>query len=77
VTNAYEAGDTEAMMAAFGRLIRLSQVLYGHGGIRATKALLQARAQPGGPPRPPRLPLGEAERKQLSELVDAVLNPAH
>lgn len=59
LTAAYDRGDTQEMMASFGTLLRLSQLLYGNGGIRATKAVLDALGLPGGPPRAPRLPVDE------------------
>ena len=72
VGRAYDSGDTDDMMRTFGTLLRLSFLLYGSGGIRITKAVLDRLGLPGGSPRPPRLPAGEeataAALKAISEL---------
>ena len=72
VTTAYEDGDTARMMRAFGAVIRLSTVLYGNGGIRATKAVLRALGLPGGFPRLPRLPLDEPATSRVLSDVEAL-----
>lgn len=60
VGRARDAGDTERMLASFAALLRLSGLLYGHGGIRATKAALELLGLPGGVPRRPRRPVDTA-----------------
>lgn len=70
VGQAYDDGDTEQMMTAFGTLLRLSALLYGHGGIRATKAVLGRLGLPGGVPRPPRLPLDADASARLLDQVE-------
>lgn len=66
VGQAYEAGDASSMVERAGQVIRLSNLLYGHGGIRVTKAVLGRLGFDGGPPRAPRLPVPET-------VVDEVL----
>jgi len=51
----YQASDLDGMMEAFGKIARLSGALYGNGGIRVTKAVLNELGLPGGYPRKPRL----------------------
>jgi 4-hydroxy-tetrahydrodipicolinate synthase len=51
------AGDTDGMLAAFGTLLRLAALLYGNGGILATKAVLGQFGLAGGVPRKPHLPM--------------------
>jgi 4-hydroxy-tetrahydrodipicolinate synthase len=63
---AVEAGDLTAAAAAFGVLARLHELLYGNGGIRATKAVLGRLGLPGGTVRPPQDP-------PAVEVVEAVL----
>jgi 4-hydroxy-tetrahydrodipicolinate synthase len=70
VTTAYEEGDLPAMMEAFGVLVRLFGVLYGHGAIRATKGVLGQLGLPGGLPRLPRLPLDAASLTRVVEAVE-------
>lgn len=56
VIDAYRRNDAGALLDRFGRLVRLSAACYGAGGIRATKAVLNALGLPGGYPRRPQLP---------------------
>lgn len=56
VIERYKSGDIAGMMDAFGKVIRLSSALYGNGGIRVTKAVLNQLGLAGGFPRKPRLP---------------------
>jgi 4-hydroxy-tetrahydrodipicolinate synthase len=60
VIDAYCANEARRMTELFGTLLRLSGTFYGAGGIRATKAVLNALDLPGGFPRPPQLPVSEA-----------------
>jgi 4-hydroxy-tetrahydrodipicolinate synthase len=46
--------------------------LYGNGGIRATKAALNALGLPGGYPRPPQLPVPPDEAASIVEQARAL-----
>jgi len=59
VISSYRAGELAELMAAHGALLRLSMTLYGHGGIRTTKAILNRLGLPGGSPRRPRMPVDD------------------
>jgi 4-hydroxy-tetrahydrodipicolinate synthase len=72
VVRAFTDLDSRAMMEAFGKVLRLSTALYGAGGIRATKAVLDAFGLPGGPPRLPQLPVDADTVESLVELVKAM-----
>ena len=72
VIAAYEQGDGDALLDAFGRLARLSTVLYGHGGIRATKAVLNRLGLPGGYPRKPQLPVSDAVVDEVMAVIDTL-----
>jgi 4-hydroxy-tetrahydrodipicolinate synthase len=60
VIEAYRDNDAHRMARLFGTLLRLSGTFYGAGGIRATKAALNALGLPGGFPRRPQLPVPES-----------------
>ncbi len=70
VITAYEDGTGSELLLAFGRLARLSMALYGAGGIRATKAVLNRLGLPGGYPRKPQLPAADATVDRLMKLID-------
>jgi 4-hydroxy-tetrahydrodipicolinate synthase len=70
VIDAFLAGDTAAMMASFGTLVRLSALLYGSGGIRMTKAVLAGYGLPGGIPRKPQLAPTLAEVRRVTARVE-------
>jgi 4-hydroxy-tetrahydrodipicolinate synthase len=72
VIDAYRDNDAHRMGALFGALLRLSNALYGAGGIRATKTVLNALGLPGGFPRLPQLPLPEASASTLLSLIDTL-----
>ncbi len=57
VVNAYRVGDAAALTASFGKLMRLFAAMYGAGGIRATKGVLDRLGFAGGIPRKPQLPV--------------------
>lgn len=57
VIAAAQAGDNAAFLERWGKLMRLFMALYGNGGIRVTKALLNHFGLAGGYPRAPRLPV--------------------
>jgi 4-hydroxy-tetrahydrodipicolinate synthase len=70
VIDCYRKGDLAGMMDAFGRVIRLSSALYGNGGIRVTKAVLNHLGLPGGYPRKPRLPVRDERLTRALTVVD-------
>jgi 4-hydroxy-tetrahydrodipicolinate synthase len=57
VVRAYRTGDAAALSISFGKLLRLFGALYGAGGIRATKGVLDRLGFAGGIPRKPQLPV--------------------
>jgi 4-hydroxy-tetrahydrodipicolinate synthase len=69
VIEAYRQHDAEKMTSLFGKVLRLSGALYPAGGIRATKAVLNALGLPGGYPRPPQLPVPPERAAGIVELV--------
>ncbi|HEY8527911.1 MAG TPA: dihydrodipicolinate synthase family protein [Acidimicrobiales bacterium] len=69
VAVARRAGDGAALLDAAGRLVRLAMLLYGHGGILATKAVLGRFGRPGGFPRKPHLPLADDVAAELAAEV--------
>ena len=70
VIAAYERGAESELFLAFGRLARLSMALYGRGGIRATKAVLNRLGLPGGYPRKPQLPVADATVDELMTVIE-------
>ena len=71
----YTRGDLAATMDAFGKIVRLSQTLYGAGGIRMTKAVLNSLGLPGGYPRKPRLPVADDKLAQVLKVVRSLEIP--
>jgi len=67
--DAYAQGTGRDLLGAYGRLSRLSMALYGHGGIRATKAVLNRLGLPGGYPRKPQLPVDDATVDALMTVI--------
>jgi 4-hydroxy-tetrahydrodipicolinate synthase len=66
-------GDLPALQDAFRTLLRLYSATRALGGVAATKAALDLLGLAGGPPRPPRAPLGEAHRAAVErEMIDAI-----
>ena len=63
------------MTSSFGKLVRLSDVLYRHGGIRATKAVLNELGLPGGFPRKPQLPVSEDVVAKVLDTVRSLQLP--
>jgi 4-hydroxy-tetrahydrodipicolinate synthase len=57
VIAAAKAGDNALYLELWGKLMRLFMALYGNGGIRVTKAVLNEVGLAGGYPRKPRLPV--------------------
>jgi 4-hydroxy-tetrahydrodipicolinate synthase len=65
---AFETGDTAGVSDAFGVINRIGRLVQDHGH-GTTKACLDALGLPGGVPRPPRLPLDDAARRHVAEVV--------
>ena len=57
VIEAARRGDNVRYLELWGKLMRLTFALYGNGGIRVTKAVLNTLGLAGGYPRKPRLPV--------------------
>jgi len=72
VIECHKRGDVVGMMEAFGKVIRLSSALYGNGGIRVTKAVLNHYGLPGGYPRRPRLPAEDDRLTRALAVVEAL-----
>jgi 4-hydroxy-tetrahydrodipicolinate synthase len=72
VIAAYEQGAGNELLERWGKLARLSATLYGHGGIRATKAVLNRLGLPGGYPRKPQLPATDATVDACMTVIDAL-----
>jgi 4-hydroxy-tetrahydrodipicolinate synthase len=71
VIDGYEAGDLGACHDAYRTLMRLYTATRDLGGVAATKAALDLLGLPGGPPRPPRLPVDTATRTRIQRtLID-------
>ncbi len=69
VIDHYKNGELDEMMGAFSKVVRLSTGLYGNGGIRVTKAVLNTLGLPGGYPRKPRLPVTDDRLTRSLALV--------
>jgi len=65
VVDAFDDGDLRRAAASYAKVVRLSNLLYGRGGIRATKAVLNALGLPGGFPRLPQLPVPPSDATAL------------
>ncbi|MCD9623803.1 dihydrodipicolinate synthase family protein [Rhabdothermincola salaria] len=76
VIDAHRRGDLAAAFDAFGQVVRLSGLLYGHGGIRATKAVLDRLGLPGGTVRLPQLTVSDEVVDAIVEHLDAAGIPA-
>ena len=70
VIGSYEEGPVVELLHLFGILARLSIALYGNGGIRATKAVLNRLGLPGGYPRKPQLPVADATVDALMTVIE-------
>ncbi|HSO95658.1 MAG TPA: dihydrodipicolinate synthase family protein [Acidimicrobiia bacterium] len=69
VIDAYRSGDLAACHAAFRTVMRLFAATRDAGGVAATKAALDLLGLPGGPPRPPRLPLDAPGRERVQRTI--------
>jgi 4-hydroxy-tetrahydrodipicolinate synthase len=72
----YAAGDLDATFSAFAEVVRLSGLLYGRGGIRATKAVLDRLGLPGGTVRLPQLTVTDAVVDEIVAHLEAAGIPA-
>jgi 4-hydroxy-tetrahydrodipicolinate synthase len=71
--DAYWAGDVTACHDAFRTLMHLYAATRDLGGVAATKAALDLLGLPGGPPRPPRVPVDDATRERVRRtMVDDI-----
>ena len=67
----YRAGDLAGCHEAYRTLMRLYAATRDLGGVSATKVALDLIGLPGGPPRPPRLPVDPSTRTQIQHrLID-------
>jgi 4-hydroxy-tetrahydrodipicolinate synthase len=69
VIDAWKRGDAAALLETHGKLMRLFMALYGNGGIRVTKAVLEKVGLAGGYPRLPRV---LAEDEQIARAMAVV-----
>jgi 4-hydroxy-tetrahydrodipicolinate synthase len=76
VIDQFEKGDLAGTFDAFAKVVRLFDLLYGHGGIRATKAVLNHYGLAGGYPRKPQLPVTGDLAASIAARVDALGIPA-
>lgn len=72
VIAAAQAGDNPGFLERWGKLMRLFMALYGNGGIRVTKALLEHFGLAGGYPRAPRLPAEPEALAKALAVVEAI-----
>ena len=69
VIDAYQAGDLPACHDAYRTLMHLYAATRDLGGVAATKAALDLLGLPGGPPRPPRLPVDTETRERIQRTM--------
>ena len=72
VIEAWKRGDAAALLTAHGKLMRLFMALYGNGGIRVTKAVLERVGLAGGYPRLPRVLAEDEAVERAMAVVDAI-----
>jgi 4-hydroxy-tetrahydrodipicolinate synthase len=72
VIDAHRRGDAAALAASFDKIVRLSTAVYGAGGIRVTKAVLNRLGLPGGVPRRPLLPATDAQVDTVLDTLEAL-----
>lgn len=72
VIERFDARDLEGWVDSYATLHALGGLLYSHGGILATKAVLSSFGLPGGPPRLPHLALPVAEVEEVTRQVRAL-----
>ena len=76
VIEGFDPGDLTQTFTAFAAVVRLSGLLYGRGGIRATKAVLNRLGLPGGTVRAPQLPVTDAVVDEIVAHLRAAGIPA-
>ncbi len=72
VIEAFKAGDTAALFERWGKVMRLFPALYGNGGIRVTKAVLNQLGLAGGFPRKPRLAVTDERLTRAMAVVESL-----
>ncbi len=72
VIEAFKAGDTDALFDRWGKVMRLFTGLYGNGGIRVTKAVLNQLGLAGGYPRKPRLPVTDERLTRALAVAESI-----
>ena len=68
-TLAADRRDRDAALALYRRMLPIVDWVGGHRYVSATKAAFAMMGMPMGAPRPPRLPLPEAERRELERAL--------
>jgi len=76
VIDGFADDDLTTCTEAFGELVRLSTLLYGLGGIRATKAVLRRLGLPGGHVREPQLDADDAAVDRVMAFLATTNIPA-
>jgi 4-hydroxy-tetrahydrodipicolinate synthase len=72
VIDAFRTDNLPALMQRWSKVMRLSVGLYGNGGIRVTKAVLNRLGLAGGYPRKPRLPAEDDRLTRAMALVETL-----
>jgi dihydrodipicolinate synthase/N-acetylneuraminate lyase len=77
VISAFAAGDREALRKNFARLMAFATIYVRFGGatMRGMKPLMNAFGLPGGELRPPRLPISDADLRQMIAEVEKLKLP--
>lgn len=76
VIDGFTSGDLARCTTAFGELVRLSTLLYGLGGIRATKSVLRRLGLPGGHVRAPQHDVDDASVDRVMTFLEGTGIPA-
>ena len=66
------AATCPRVFESFGTVVRLFDLLYGHGGIRATKAVLTRLGLPGGTVRKPQLTIPADVVTEIVSVLDVL-----
>lgn len=72
VIEAWKRGDAAALLETHGKLMRLFMALYGNGGIRVTKAVLEKVGLAGGYPRLPRVLAEDDQLARATAVVEGI-----
>jgi 4-hydroxy-2-oxoglutarate aldolase len=70
------AGDADRARALQHRLLDGGTIIVGRFGVAGVKYALDQLGYSGGLPRPPLLPLSEAQRKEVERILEAVTDQA-